>query len=68
MDIVGNRRHGVALPFNYLNREEWNALFTKCGVVTNASDSLGALYPFPANLIFGRGLHFFARLDLREKS
>jgi SAM-dependent methyltransferase len=70
MDVVGNRRHGVPLPFNYLNRLEWNALFARCGVVAEASDALARLYPFPANLVFGRGLHFFARLGVcrtREK-
>lgn len=64
MDVVGNRRHGVPLPFNYLNRREWNALFARCGVVAEVFDSLAGLYPFPANLVFGRGLHFFARLGV----
>jgi SAM-dependent methyltransferase len=66
MDTVGNRRHGVALPFNYLNAQEWNALFIRCGVVAEASNSVPGLYPFPANLVFGRGLHFFARLGFRR--
>jgi SAM-dependent methyltransferase len=65
MDTVGNRRHGVALPFNYLSRGEWNALFARCGVNAAASDPLRRLYPFPANFVFGRGLHFMDRLERR---
>lgn len=62
MDKIGNRRHGVALPFNYLSRSEWNALWRRCGLEIESSDPLRRLYPFPLNLIFGRGLHFLARL------
>ena len=65
MDIVGNRRHGVPLPFNYLSRQEWNELFARCGLVNEASESLAGLYPFPASLIFGRSLHFVGRLSFR---
>jgi len=65
MDEVGNRRHGVALPFNYLSRREWDALFARCGLTVQTSNPLRELYPLPARLIFGRGLHFFARLGPR---
>jgi SAM-dependent methyltransferase len=62
MDGMGNRRHGVALPYNYLSPSAWTALFSACGLVVETRDPLPTLYPFPANLIFGRDLHFFARL------
>jgi SAM-dependent methyltransferase len=68
MDEIGNRRHGVALPFNYLSRTEWDALFDRCGLAVETSDPLRTLYPFPARLFFGRGLHFFARLTHRNHS
>ena len=65
MDEIGNRRHGVPLPFNYLSQAEWDALFVECGLVAEETDGVRALYPFPARLVFGRGLHFFARLGKR---
>lgn len=62
MDWVGNKGHGVRLPYNYLSRAEWNAIFQKTGIaVKNWRGALG-LYPFPANLAFDRDLHFIARL------
>ena len=66
MDTVGNRRHGVPLPFNYLTPAEWSRLFAQCGLEVTGSDSLSRLYPFPASLIFGRQLHFMALLSKRE--
>jgi len=63
MDEVGNRRHGVPLPYNYLNRAEWDRLFEESGVTVAETDPVAALYPVPARLVFGRGLHFFARLE-----
>jgi SAM-dependent methyltransferase len=62
MDEVGNRRHGIPLPFNYLSRAEWDRLFAASHMTVAATDPLRPLYPFPASLVFGRGLHFFARL------
>ncbi|MEO7797869.1 MAG: methyltransferase domain-containing protein [Opitutaceae bacterium] len=65
MDELGNRRHGVPLPNRYLSAKEWARLFADCSLVTVSSDPLRSLYPFPANLIFGRGLHFLVRLKKR---
>lgn len=62
MDRVGNRLHDVALPYNYLNEATWRRLWRECGLAPEAWDRVPELYPFPANLVFGRGLHFFARL------
>ena len=63
MDRVGNARHGVELPYNYWGRHQWDDAFAVLGVsVTVWRDRLG-LYPAPASWIFGRSLHFVARLD-----
>ncbi len=62
MDIVGNRRHGVALPFKYLDSGEWRQVLADCGLCELSRDRLPSLYPFPASLIFGRRLHFMALL------
>jgi SAM-dependent methyltransferase len=62
MDVVGNRRHGVALPFNYLNSEQWKQAFAVCDLDVAQTDRLQGLYPFPANLVFGRRLNFISLL------
>lgn len=63
MDWVGNARHGVALPYSYLTEEEWQRSFARLGLRTaSRRDRLG-LYPWPASLVFDRGLHFVAVLE-----
>jgi hypothetical protein len=63
MDWVANRRHGIALPYNYWPRARWYEAFDALGVrVTFWNTELG-LYK-PAGLLFGRGLHFIARLEM----
>lgn len=62
MDETANRRHHIALPFNYLGPAEWSRAYADCGVEVERSDPLRRLYPFPANLVFGRRLHFMALL------
>ena len=63
MDIVGNRHHGVALPFNYWPQARWSAAFENLGLeVASWKGKLG-LYPFPFSLAFDRSLHFIARLE-----
>ena len=58
MDWVGNRGHGVRLPYNYLSRAEWHGVFDKIGAkVLSFNEKLG-LYPAPFDLAFDRSLHF----------
>ncbi len=63
MDWVGNVRHGVALPYSYWTEDRWRRGFANAGLQTaNRRDHLG-LYPWPASLVFERGLHFVAVLE-----
>ncbi|MBO6717063.1 MAG: methyltransferase domain-containing protein [Rhizobiaceae bacterium] len=62
MDWVGNRGHDVRLPYNYLTRTEWRAIFDQVGLTPKSWREKLALYPFPASLFFDRRLHFIARL------
>ena len=62
MDWVGNKGHDVRLPYNYLSRSEWTAIFAEAGVVPQSWREQLSLYPFPASLLFDRSLHFLARL------
>ena len=63
MDWVGNAPYGVALPYTYWPEKRWRDAFARHGLrMVEWRTSLG-LYPFPAGLLFDRGLHFVARLD-----
>jgi hypothetical protein len=60
MDWVGNRGHGVRLPYNYLDRPEWLAAASRAGLkVESWTDRLG-LYAAPLSWAFERRLHFVA--------
>ncbi len=62
MDRVGNARHGVALPYLYWSEHEWRATLEAVGLEVETWKGRLGLYPFPASLLFDRGLHFAARL------
>jgi SAM-dependent methyltransferase len=64
MDWVGNARHHVALPYNYWTAAEWQRAFSQLKLAVSSWESNLKLYPFPADLIFGRSLHFIAALRL----
>jgi len=63
MDGVGNRRYAVALPYNYWAEDRWRSAFDKLGLMITTWHSKLGLYPWPANLLFERGLHFVTRLE-----
>jgi SAM-dependent methyltransferase len=65
MDAVGNRRHGVALPYTYWSSGQWQRAFDEVGLEPDVEIRRLHLYPFPASLLFDRGLHFVARLRPR---
>ncbi len=62
MDWVGNARHGVALPYNYLSKSEWDDLIARAGLRVEQWNNKPEMYGAPADWIFGRSLHFVARL------
>jgi ubiquinone/menaquinone biosynthesis C-methylase UbiE len=63
MDWMGNARYGVALPYSYWTEEQWRQHFARLHLRTAVMrDHLG-LYPWPASLLFERGLHFIAVLE-----
>lgn len=63
MDHVGNARHGVALPYHYWSHSTWREAFTSLGLETGSWQIRLPLYPFPVHFLFGRSLHFMARLN-----
>ncbi|HMD86320.1 MAG TPA: class I SAM-dependent methyltransferase [Terriglobia bacterium] len=58
MDWVGNRAHGVSLPYNYQSKVQWHQILYACGLRAVSWNEALALYPPPFDLLFGRGLHF----------
>ncbi|MEJ6394204.1 class I SAM-dependent methyltransferase [Gymnodinialimonas sp. 2305UL16-5] len=62
MDWVGNAPHGVVLPYNYAPRATWDQWFEEAGLAVDSFSKQVPLYPAPLSWIFGRGLHFVARL------
>ena len=62
MDWVGNAPHGVVLPYNYAPRRDWDHWFATAGLATDKFVTDIPLYPAPLSWVFGRKLHFIARL------
>jgi ubiquinone/menaquinone biosynthesis C-methylase UbiE len=57
MDWIGNRVHGVVLPYNYLSSSEWASAFNQIGLRDVRKLNQLNLYPIPFDLVFGRSLH-----------
>ncbi|GAC1471874.1 MAG: hypothetical protein NVSMB9_18480 [Isosphaeraceae bacterium] len=64
MDRVGNKRHGVTLPYNYWPRQRWQDALAALKLVVSSWQGDLNLYPRPADWLFGRSLHFIARIRL----
>lgn len=64
MDRVGNHRHDVATPYNYWPTERWKRACDDLGLKTAEWITDLHLYPWPADWVFGRSLHFVARCDI----
>ena len=63
MDRVANARYEVALPYNYWSREQWRHTWQTMGLKIVGWTTDVKLYGVPADWIFGRSLHFVARLE-----
>jgi len=62
MDWVGNRPHGVALPYNYWPEARWREAWAALGLEVDHYQTRIGLYPLAARWLFEPGLHFVARL------
>jgi len=63
MDWIGNRPHGVTLTYNYQSLGRWQQHFAACGLQAAQLSTELPLYPPPFSLLFGRKLHFVAKLS-----
>jgi len=64
MDWVGNAHHDVALAYNYWSEQRWRAAFAELELGVEQWQTRLGLYPWPASLVFERGLHFVTRLAI----
>jgi SAM-dependent methyltransferase len=64
MDCVGNAPHGVVLPYNYLSTREWDAALIRTGLTCEFMKRKLNLYPWWADCVFGRTLHFIGRYSV----
>lgn len=64
MDYVGNAPHGVALPYHYLTPHEWKEHFQQAGLRVRKEIRELGMYPWWANWLFGRSLHFVGLLEV----
>jgi SAM-dependent methyltransferase len=62
MDWVGNAGHGVRLPYNYWTQAQWHQAFRELDISVEVNRTKLGLYPWWLNWLFGRSLHFIARL------
>ena len=63
MDHVGNARHGVEIPCNYLTPDQWVNLYESTGLKPiTLRNKLGLYIPL-LNWFFERNLHFIAVLE-----
>jgi ubiquinone/menaquinone biosynthesis C-methylase UbiE len=63
MDWVGNKSHGVELPYLYLSAERWRQLYEQCHAQAGTTKAKLNLYPLPASLVFERNLHFMSKIQ-----
>lgn len=64
MDWVGNKFHGVVLPYNYLSSTLWGEVYNGLGLRKEKEINRMDLYPFPFNFVFEKGLQFIVKLSL----
>ena len=62
MDWVGNRPHGVSLPYNYWPESRWREAWESLALRVDRFETRLGLYPWAARWLFETGLHFVARL------
>jgi SAM-dependent methyltransferase len=66
MDWVGNRAHGVILPYAYLSAAQWQDLHQQLNLSVERSVCDLPLYPGVFSKIFGRKLHFISLLKKKQ--
>jgi len=64
MDYVGNKKHGVALPYDYWSKSKWHSEFKRLNLSVAEWETNLGIYPFWCSWLFDRELHFIAELNV----
>jgi SAM-dependent methyltransferase len=67
MDWISNAKYGIAMPYTYWNRAEWDALFDASGLEVETWSGRLQLYPRPASYVFDASLQFIASLSVNGR-
>ncbi len=63
LDWVGNRPHGVRLPYIYFSRSEWlESLRSVQAVEKNRQEIIPGMYLQPFQILIGQGIQFVSQL------
>jgi ubiquinone/menaquinone biosynthesis C-methylase UbiE len=63
MDWVGNKGHGVRLPYNYFSRASWASALRQIGAREHLrQEAVTGLYPQPFQALIGRRIQFVAQV------
>lgn len=68
LDWAANIPYGVPCLYQYLSPSQWDALQRRHALVVEQQLTSMRLYPVGLNLLFGRGLHYFAVFRVSETS
>jgi ubiquinone/menaquinone biosynthesis C-methylase UbiE len=64
LDWVGNRHHGVGLPYNYFSRAKWESMLTEnCLREIKRMEKIPGLYPLVVQNAIGEKIQFMAVLS-----
>lgn len=66
MDFAGNWSWGVHLPYRYWNAEQWRSAREQLRLHAKEERVELGLYPWWADWVFGRSLHFITRFGVPE--
>jgi ubiquinone/menaquinone biosynthesis C-methylase UbiE len=66
MDWIGNAPHGVRVIYNFQNEKSWDEIFSNYSLEKYFYSKKINLYPWFANWIFGRKLHFIVILEIKN--
>ena len=64
MDYVGNKRHGVALPYDYWSESKWRSEFDRLSWQVDEWNTSLNIYSPLYSWLFDRNLHFVAKLKV----
>lgn len=66
MDWVGNKPHGVVLPYNYVSEDTWKKEWEKNNLTVETLIPNLHLYPAPLTYIFDGKKHFMVKLAKKK--